>query len=228
MRRGDLVREHPMLYHMAADGTWPAIQARGLLSTQAIVDLYAPPPPGRAEILSVVRRTAITLDDPVLGPAVIRDQTPLRFLDECLQPGTSAQEFLHALNNRVFFWLTRQRLGTLLNARLNRQLAHTVLSVDTGELLARYGDQVQLSPYNTGSTYARTSPRRGPDIFVDVEEYPHDAWRARRGKTGDAVVELTLPYSVPDIVDMTVRVERWAGGVPVETLFERASAPVTG
>lgn len=221
MRREDLVSEHPTLYHLAEDGSWPSIQARGLLSTEALLDLYATAQPLRDEILSRVRRSSVTLDDPALGRAVIRDQLPLKFLDSCLLPGTSAEQFLRALNGRVFFWLTEQRLGTLLNARLNRLRTQTVLSIDTRELMSRHGDEVQLSPYNTGSTFTPTAPRRGETVFVDIDDYPYEAWRARRGKKGDAAVELTLPYAVRDIAAMTMRVDRWTAGARVGTLYER-------
>jgi hypothetical protein len=221
VRRDDLVRKHPTLYHMAEDGTWPSIQAHGLLSTQALVDLYNPEPDQRDEILAKVRRASITLTDPSLGHAVIRDQRPLKFLNACLLPDTSPQQFLDALNGRVFFWLTRERLTKLLGAKLYRQKQHSVLHVDTRELMLRYGDVVQLAPYNTGSMHVPTAPRRGSDVFVDIDRYPYDAWRAKRGKQGDAVVELTVPYAIPDIAQMTVRVERWHGGEPVETLLKR-------
>lgn len=213
------MRDYPMLFHMAEDGTWPSIEARGLLSTQALVDLYNPEENLRAEILSKVRRTSIVLNDPTLGSAVIRDQRPLKFLDQCLLPGTSPEQFLHALNSRVFFWLTHERLERLLSAKLYRQKKHTVLHIDTAELVSRYGDKVQLAPFNTGSMHVPTAPPRGTDVFVDIDEYPHDTWRTKRGRNGDAVVELTVPYSVPDIADMTICVERWESGRPVETIL---------
>ena len=207
---------------MAEDGTWPSIQAHGLLSTLALVDLYRPVQAVRAEILEQVRPNSITLHDQELGHAVIRDQRPLKFLKKCLLPDTSPQQFLDALNGRVFFWLTRKRLETLLGARLYREKQHTVLHVDTNQLVARYGDKIELAPYNTGSMHVPTAPRRGSGVFTAIDDYPYDMWRAKRGRQGDAVVELTVPHSIPDIEDMTVRVERWKGGEPIETVFEKA------
>ena len=222
MQRDDLVSQYPVLYHMAEDGTWPSIRAHGLLSTQALVDLYNPAAAVRAEILDQVRAHSIALHDQGLGHAVIRDQRPLKFLEECLLPDTSPQQFLDALNGRVFFWLTRKRLETLLGARLYREKQHTVLQVDTKQLMARYGDKIELAPYNTGSMHVPTAPRRGSDVFVAVDDYPYETWRAKRRNRTDAVVELTVPYSVPEIEDMSIRVERWKGGEPIELLFERS------
>ncbi|HEX3786686.1 MAG TPA: hypothetical protein VHW44_02390 [Pseudonocardiaceae bacterium] len=219
MLRTELVRSFPTLYHVTADGTWPSIRRLGLLSTEALVDRYQPGPAVRAEILDNRRRTNIRLDDPELGPAVIRDQTPLKFLDRALLPGTTPRQYLHALNSRVFFWLTEARLRTLLNSRATRHLPQTVLWLSTSELLARHGDKVQLAPYNTGSIFVPTSPRRGTEVFVDIDSYDYAYWKARR--RADAVVELTVPYALPDTAELTIRVERWQHGAPVETLFER-------
>lgn len=223
MQRDELVSKYPVIYHMAEESTWPSIQERGLLSTQALVDLYDPEPVIRTAILGAVRRSSLLLEDPTLGRTVIRDQRPLKFLGECLLPGTSQQEFLDVLNGRVFFWLTRRRLETLLGARLYRGKRHIVLHVDTAQLMARYGDSVELAPYNTGSMHTPNAPRRGKDVFVAVDDYPYEEWRVKRGRSGDAVVELTVPYGVPDIRDVTLRVENWSGGEFVDTIY-----PVVG
>ena len=97
---------HPTVYHMAEDGSWPSIRDRGLLSTKAIVDLYQPGEEVKAEILTAVRRKKITLTRDGLPDVTIRDQLPAKFLDVCLEEGVTPQEFLDALNGRVFFWVS--------------------------------------------------------------------------------------------------------------------------
>jgi hypothetical protein len=222
MKVADLVRLYPTLYHMAEDGTWPLIHDRGLLSTEAIVDKYQPAPEVRSRILDQVRRESIVLTNAEFGTITIRDQLPLKFLDRCVTDGTTPRQFLDALNGRVFFWLDINRLRTLLGARRYRTARHVVLCVDTARLLRVYGPTVQLAPYNTGSMHVPTAPKRGADVFTDVADYPYEHWRAKRGtgSTG-AVVELTVPYAVPDIADLVDRVEVWEAGDPVATLFQR-------
>src|ERR1700677_1926249 len=112
-----LIALHPTAYHMAEDGSWPSIRERGLLSTEAIVDLYQPGDDIRAQILTVVRRKKITLAREGLPDVTIRDQLPAKFLRECLHEGVTVQDYLDALNGRVFFWLSAGRLKTLLGAR---------------------------------------------------------------------------------------------------------------
>jgi hypothetical protein len=216
-----LVTRHPILFHMAQAGTWPSIQAHGLLSTRAIVDLCQPLEASAAAVLNTVRRDSVTLQHETGTQFTIRDQRPLKFLTHCLTDGTSPQQFLDTLNGRVFFWLTQQRLVKLLGARMYRDSEHTVLRIDTAALLATYEPVAQLAPYNTGSMHVPNAPKRGADVFVDIADYPFARWQERRGRTGDAVVELTLPYSVPDIAQYVVRTENWRGSHPVGVLFER-------
>jgi hypothetical protein len=147
---------------------------------------------------------------------LVRDQSPLKHLDACLHPGVTAQDFLDALNGRVFFWLSRDRVQRLLDARASRGRDHLLLELDTAALLADHGHEVELSPYNTGSTHVPTAPRRGPDVFVPLHLYPFDEWARRRGSRGEAAVELTVPYAVP-------RAMRY-----VETVSVIASGAATG
>jgi hypothetical protein len=218
-----LAKLHPTLYHMAEDGTWPSIRQRGLLSTQAIVDLYQPDADVRERILSTVRRDKIKLTSATLGEMTIRDQRPAKFLEDCMNDGVSPQDYLDALNGRVFFWLRLSRLNRLLNARLYRDSRHTVLHVDTARLVSMYPDQVQLAPYNTGSMHVPTAPRRGPDVFTDLADYPYEQWLAKRGRSGEPVVELTIGYAVSDITKFVTKVETWAGGKPVAVLYSNNS-----
>jgi hypothetical protein len=102
----ELIDYYPRLYHMAADGSWPSIQAHGLLSTASLVDLFEVPEPRRTKLLTHHRPRSILLEHPVHGRAVIRDQQPL-------QPGKLAQlltdmtinQWLQLLNRHVFFWM---------------------------------------------------------------------------------------------------------------------------
>jgi hypothetical protein len=219
-----LANLHPTLYHMAEDDTWPSIRQHGLLSTQAIVDLHQPDADAREQILSAVRRDKIKLTAMAHGDMAIRDQRPAKFLKECMNDGVSPQDYLDALNGRVFFWLRLSRLTRLLNARLYRHSRHTVLHVDTTRLVGAYPGRVQLAPYNTGSMHVPTAPRRGPDVFTDLADYPYERWLAKRGRSGEPVVELTVSYAIPDIARFVTKVEAWEGGKPIAVLHSGNSS----
>jgi hypothetical protein len=215
---------HPTLYHMAEDGTWPSIRQRGLLSTQALVDLYEPDADVREQILSTARRDKIKLTNSALGEMTIRDQRPAKFLKECMNDGVSPQDYLDALNGRVFFWLRISRLTRLLGARLYRDSRHTVLHVGTARLITAYPDRVQLAPYNTGDMHVPNMPKRGPNVFTDLADYPYEQWLAKRGRSGEPVVELTVSYAIPDIAQFVTKVETWADGEPVAALYSDSSS----
>jgi hypothetical protein len=112
MERSELIRLSPVLFHMTEDGMWPSVRAHGLLSTRAIVDLFDPTETVRTSILGGVRKKSVVIEHPQHCCAVIRDQAPLKFLDQCLAEGTTAQEYLDALNERVFFWLSFSACST--------------------------------------------------------------------------------------------------------------------
>lgn len=212
----EFAERYPTLFHMADEAAWPSIQRHGLVSTKAIVDLFSPSAQVRADILSGRRLVSTTLSNRDMGSITIRDQLPLKFLAECLDDGVEAQDFLDALNGRVFFWLSNIRLERLLNARAYRDRPHLILHIDTAALLAAHGSTVELAPYNTGSAHVPNVPKRGPDVFVPLEKYPFEEWRRKRGPKGEHVVELTVPYAVPDITDLIERLElRQAGTAPI-------------
>lgn len=205
---------YPRLFHMADKDSWPSMRRHGLLSTTAIVELFDPPSVTRDAILKHRRRTSVELRDDDLGSITIRDQLPLKFLNECVHDGVDPQKFLNALNGRVFFWLSEERLERLLNARANRDRRHLILHIDTAALLAVHGDEVELAPYNTGSAHVPTVPKRGPDVFTALAAYPFEEWRRKRGKRGEPVVELTVPGRVPDVDRYVLEVELRGGGQP--------------
>ncbi len=218
MDPSDLISRYPRVYHMAVDGSWPAIQERGLLSTSALVDLYQPDEALRSEILTRVRRRSYVLERAGLPQVTVRDQLPLKFLEDSLFEGVSVQDFLQALNSRVFFWPDRGRLEGLMNARAYRRHPQVVLTLDTASLLRAHPD-AELTPYNTGSVHVPRLPKRGPQTFRPIADYPFEEWSQRRGSKKKAIAELTVPWHVPSITGHVTMVERWEGGRPDAVLF---------
>lgn len=210
-----LIEKFPRLFHMADKDAWPSIQRHGLLSTTALLDLFAVNGARRKALESAHRPECVTIHHPKHGTAVIRDQKPMddKGLTRCLN-GITPTEWYELLNRRTFFWLTEERLERLLGAGAYRNKQHCVLTLETRPLVERHLDRITLSPMNSGCTKPMPHPR-GRDCFRPVREYPYDEWAKKRRKQ-DGVVELVVDYSVPDVAEMVLTVEiRQVGKRPV-------------
>jgi hypothetical protein len=84
-------------------------------NTRQLVDECAPDPATRHEILGQQRKRSYTLSHPIIGVVTIRDQRPLGLHN--LKPALTdmtVEQWLDALNDRVFLWAHPQRLTRLL------------------------------------------------------------------------------------------------------------------
>ena len=216
----ELARRYPLLYHMAEAGTWDSIRQHGLLSTSGLLDLFEITGAEREQVESQRRPESVTISHPKHGTAVIRDQKPMReaAIASCLTDVTPRQWY-EILNRRVFFWLTRKRLITLLTARAYRGKVHCVLTVDTARLIERHMDRITLSPINSGSALYDPRPR-GSRTFLTPGEYPYSERYKLRGEK-DAIAELAVDYAVIDIGDLVVSVNHMKGDKVIKKLYER-------
>ena len=204
MNVSELIDRYPRLFHLAEAGSARAISTHGLLSAREIVSTSSLALDEQAAILSRPRPRTLTIEHPLLHRATIRDQTPLRahILEQVLIDMT-AQQWLSALNERVFFWLHPQRMEQLRSARRNRGRPHDVLVIDTASLVGAHERHIRLSAINSGSTLYPNAPKRGTRTFQTIEDYPF-AERLRRRTPHTAVVELALAGGVRDIADHIV------------------------
>jgi len=216
----ELVRYYPHVFHMAEAGSWPSIQQHGLLSTSALLDLFELDGTTRTPIEESRRPSMVEITHPIHGTARIRDQGPLHEerLRSCLTDMTPTQWY-RLLNDRVFFWLTEERLIELLCAKAYRDREHDVLVVDTAALLASRGDAVLLSPINSGATIYN-APKRGSQTFLPLESYPFSERRKAAGRAR-AIAELAVSRGIADVEDVTLQVARRKGKTITETLFQR-------
>jgi hypothetical protein len=208
----ELATLYPRLYHMAEAGSWESIAKYGLLSTSALLDLFEIKGRERLHIESRRRAQSYELSHPTHGRAVVRDQKPIieSKLRAALRDCT-VKRWYRLLNRRVFFWLSRERLNTLLSARQYREKPHTVLILDTRSLAQDYAASITLSPMNSGNTLPIAHPR-GPHTFRRMQGYPFQE-RLKRGPYY-TVVELAVEGGVSEIARYIIRVDSmvWRGG----------------
>jgi len=204
----DLIARHPRVFHVASAASWPSIQEHGLLSTAALLDLHGIEAQERDRLMRRKRDQSTQLSTPGVGLAVIRDQKPLKFISQKIDPGSNLEAFLEALSSRVFFAPTRDRLDRLLKAREYRGSQQVVLTVDTRSLVTTYERMIRLCRFNSGACTQVNHPVRGHESWQSISRYPYDEYR-RRYK-GEALVEVTVLRAVPDVLKMTTRVEHIA------------------
>ena len=207
MEPGQLIDRHPRLWHVVPAEAWASVETHGLLSTAALLDLHIADPAERARLRRTRRLAPHRLETPArpdLGVAVLRDQLPLKYLDLRISPDSSVEQFLEALNSRVFLAATPARLDRLLHARANRGTPHIVMTLDTAGLVARRLDHLELSRLNSGAVTHKNHPERGHDLWQPVADYPYDDYRSR---FGDPLAEVTVPYALPEALDLTIGTE---------------------
>ena len=204
----ELAALHPRLHHVTAPGAIEGIRRHGLLSARAILDRLGIEGEERTRLLERRRPTEVRLSRPGRGTFTINDNLPLTetALERCLDDGITPAEWLRALNGRVYFWPSEQRLATLLGARTNRDRAREVIVFDTLALVGAHAERVRLSPINGGSTI-RKPARRGASTYAPLLERDWDAWRRLRGRL-DTIAEVAIEGAVPDAAAHVLEVRR--------------------
>ena len=215
-----LVEVYPFVYHMAAEGAWPSIQRHGLLSTHALLDLFEITGPKREIILDTPRSMSETIRHAQFGDAVIRDQRPMSAsgLRRSLPKSISPEDWCRLLNRQVFFWATLERLETLLNGKAYRDRRHTIIHIETAELVGRYQRCIKLTTMNTGATKPMPHPR-DYGSFVDLANFDYKASRHKRGKSR-AIAEVTVEWAVRDVSEMVSRVEERGAHSAMRVLYQ--------
>lgn len=198
----------PRLFHMAEAGSWPSVERHGLLSTTALLDLFAITGARRDAIESARRPESVSITHADHGTAWIRDNKPINetVLRRTLVGMTEA-EWYRTLNGRVFFWLSTKRLDTLRNAPPYKSRAHDILTLDTEALLESHGDEIELAHLNSGAVHPSATYPRGTGTFCTIADYP---WQARTAIAPyEPIVELTVPYALRDassfVLEVTTR-----------------------
>ena len=144
---GDFAGHYSSLYHMAQDGAWDSIRCHGLLSTSALLDLNQVDGDLRRQIESCHRPTSVEIRHP--GQSLRynpRSESNARTSVAKTLRNMTPREWYELLNRKVFFWVTEERVQQLLGARMYRNRAHTVITLDQCAM---------------GHEPSRSEPRRG-------------------------------------------------------------------
>ncbi|TXL69675.1 hypothetical protein FHP25_38085 [Vineibacter terrae] len=193
-------------YHLAETDNWSSIQAHGLLSAQALLQLAGSTQADRDRVTR--HRAARTV---LSNGIVVRDQGPMppAALQRCLRGMTPVQWYA-LLNTKVFFWIDVERLNRHLHAC--RRHPQIVMVLDAGRLLERHAVRAAVSPFNTGNARRRPAPR-GRETFVPYATWLESGWLHETSGLGTSArarshppAELTVDRAVPDAMDFVIDV----------------------
>jgi hypothetical protein len=207
----ELAAKHPLLYHVTEPANWDGIQNHGLLSTSRLLSLFEYSEADRVAFERRRRPESVPLPPhPVHGKAIINDNSPLsdEALMNCLDDELAPADWYAMLNRRVFFWVDKDRRDRFRQARAHQGRDRLVLEFDTLSVARQYGEQMELSPINSGSG-GRPPARRGLSTFTPLLDYDYATWRRLRRqakvKTSlDHIVEVTVVGGIEDITDHLV------------------------
>lgn len=223
MEKNLLINLYPYLYHMAEKDSWPNIRENGLLSTSSLLDLYEITGEERELIEARRRSESVTIYHPGFPDAVVRDQKPMT--DGALARALShtsltPSDWYRILNNKTFFWTSKNRLHRLLNARPYANLEHDVLTIDTKILLEKHEQDIRLCPINSGNTKPFPWPR-DESYFSTIEDYDWNYWRKGKNRPKwDAVVEVCVEGGIRDIEGLIVSVDRMRGEQVLRNIYK--------
>jgi hypothetical protein len=135
-----------------------------------------------------------------------------------LRGNLTPSDWSRILNSKVFFWLSKERLDKLQNAKAYRDQEHHVLELDTRTLIKAHLRKITLSPINSGAVFANPAPR-GLDTFLPIQRYPYSSFLSR--KSNKRVVELAVDYAVPNIEQFVTRVLAMRNGKRIRVIFAK-------
>lgn len=192
---------YPRVFHVTLVPDPAALIHSGLRSASGLLDLFGLDGPERYAMERRQRKTAVRLEHLEHGSAFLNDQRPLpaKAMERCLRSMTS-EEWYVELNERIFFWLSRNRLHPFASARFGAKLPRTLLTLNTRALCA--GDEsgnesrLELCAFNSGSAIRRAAPRDRSSL-QSVHAFPlrHPGSRTTRTPVELSIVIRRLPIA---------------------------------
>lgn len=200
----ELAEKFPRLYHITTPGASDSIKKHGLLSTIHLLDKFEVTGERSLQLTEELRHEEVPISHPVHGSAILNDQCPMsvKALKGCLDDDLTPEDWARMLNERVFFWPTREACDRHLHAKGNNGRSREVIVVDTLRLLKDYADKVELCPINSGCT-VRKAARRGLKTFTPITSMSFVEWTKLRGGR-DTVTEIVVRKEVDNIAEYIV------------------------
>ena len=159
----------PAVYHLTYPVNRAGIEAAGLRPAAELVAASSLPAREQMRLLTRPRPTERTLTLFDGHTARLRDNRALSWAR--LQPlveGIAPGAFLRLLNSHVFLWPTRERVDTLVRARVYRNLTQLLITIPTASLSDDTLTRLHASRINSGAT--RGNARRSRATYVPLRD----------------------------------------------------------
>ena len=160
--------------HVGPAGVWEQIGNYGFRTAEQLILDAELTDHERQRLLSQPRSEEVRLH--VRGQDVtLRDQGPLfarKDLKSALDSGLDVSDWIHLLNQRVYFFTDQTSMQKLLDKYVQLDGAQDVVWLSPLKLLETEGLQLELASQNTGAIVRRSGPQKTAETFVPLFRFP--------------------------------------------------------
>jgi Family of unknown function (DUF7002) len=160
--------------HVGPAGVWEQISQYGFQTAEQLILEADLSDEERQSLLSEPRREAVRLK--VRGQEVtLRDQGPLfarKDLKSALDSGLDVSDWIHLLNQRVYFFTDQTSMQKLLDKYVQVDGAQDVIWLSPLKLLETEGLRLELASQNTGAIARKSGPQKTAETFVPLFRFP--------------------------------------------------------
>jgi hypothetical protein len=160
--------------HVGPAGVWEQISLHGFQTAEQLILQADLTDDERQRLLSEPRREEVRLH--VRGQDVtLRDQGPLfarKDLKSLLDSGLDVSDWIHLLNQRVYFFTDQTSMQKLLDKYVLTDGAQDVIWLSPLKLLETEGLQLELATHNAGAIARRSGPQKTAETFVPLFRFP--------------------------------------------------------
>lgn len=172
-----------VICHVGPVGVWEQITKYGFRTAEQLILEADLDEEERQRLLSTPRRESVRLrvrDEDV----TIRDQGPLfarKDLKSSLDSGLDISEWIHLLNQRVYFFTDETSMQKLMDKYLQADGAQDVIWLSPLKVLEAAGLNLELTSQNTGAIARRTGVQKTTDTYAPL-------WRFTDRKPAEATI----------------------------------------
>jgi hypothetical protein len=160
--------------HIGPAGVWDQVSKTGFRTAEQLILDADLTDDERQHLLSTPRRESVRLR--IRGEDVIlRDQGPLfarKDLKAALDSGLDVSDWIHLLNQRVYFFTDETSMQKLLDKYIESDGAQDVIWLSPFKLIQVEGLRLELASQNTGAIARKTGPQKTTETFVPLFRFP--------------------------------------------------------